>query len=495
MKPSRIRALSTLLAACLMLSLAPAALSEAPGEVAAEPVDAAVAPDEAAELGEDEVSPQEALYEAGAVGIDAFSFPDPIFRRYVLEHFDADGDGALSQAETDAVRVIEVNEAGVSDLTGIGFFPNLMLLNCSRNALTALDVRDNTALTTLFCGYNQLTALDVSGHAALTHLDCEKNRLAALDIGGCAGLRYLNCGGNDLTALNVNDAAPLEYLFCSNNRLTSLILGSHPALTDIACQTNQLTALDVGGCPKLAYLSCGFNRLSALDLSGGADLKKLDCQENLLIALDLTPCPRVTRYVNSAHYALSGTVATYSDNYSEDVLVCDATVSITGGDPVPARLAKYTITVTKNAAFTATVGNTYQIDPAGRNYRSSRKSVASVDQNGVVTAKAVGRARITFKVGKRKYTLKLAVEDPTIPAAVYLDHTGTIALKKGDTLKLNATLPEGAVSDIRWTSGNRVVAAVGRDGTVTCKKPGKATITATAVRGGKKARVKIKVTK
>ena len=33
MKPSRIRALSTLLAACLMLSLAPAALSEAPGEV------------------------------------------------------------------------------------------------------------------------------------------------------------------------------------------------------------------------------------------------------------------------------------------------------------------------------------------------------------------------------------------------------------------------------------------------------------------------------
>lgn len=495
MKLSRIRVLSALLAACLVLILAPAALTEAAGEVAAEPVDTAVAPDEAAGLGGDEAAPPEALLEAGAIGIDAVSFPDPVFRQYVLARFDADGDGALSQAEADAVRVIEVNEMGVADLTGIGFFPNLMLLNCRRNALTALDVRGNAALATLFCGYNQLTALDVSGHAALTHLDCDKNRLSSLDVGGCVALKHLDCGGNALTALNVADAAPLEYLLCSDNQLAALVLGSHPALTDIACQSNQLTALDLGGCPKLAYLSCGFNRLSALDLSGGANLKKLDCQENRMAALDLVPCPRVTRYVDGAHYVLSGSAATYSDDYGEAVLVCDATVSITGGDPVPARLAKHTISVNKNTAYTATAGETYQIDPAGRGYKSSRKSVAAVDQNGVITAKAAGKAKITFKVGKKKRTLTLTVEDPTIPDAVYLDQTDTVTLKKGDTFRLSAAIPEGAVSDIRWSSGNRRVAVVSQDGTVTGKKPGKTTITATAVRGGKKARVKIKVTK
>ena len=62
-------------------------------------------------------------------------------------------------------------------------------------------------------------------------------------------------------------------------------------------------------------------------------------------------------------------------------------------------------------------------------------------------------------------------------------------------MQLIATLPENTTSAIKWTSSNKKVATVNASGVVTFKKPGKATITATCKRGGKKAKVKVRVTK
>ena len=67
--------------------------------------------------------------------------------------------------------------------------------------------------------------------------------------------------------------------------------------------------------------------------------------------------------------------------------------------------------------------------------------------------------------------------------------------RRGDTVQLTAVLPAGTESAIKWQSSNKKVATVSSTGLVTFKKPGKATITATAVRGKKKGKVKVKVTK
>ena len=50
-----------------------------------------------------------------------------------------------------------------------------MYLYCYNNALTTLDVSNNTALTVLSCDYNKLTELDVSNNIALTLLQCYGN--------------------------------------------------------------------------------------------------------------------------------------------------------------------------------------------------------------------------------------------------------------------------------------------------------------------------------
>ena len=62
----------------------------------------------------------------------------------------------------------------------------------------------------------------------------------------------------------------------------------------------------------------------------------------------------------------------------------------------------------KSAKATVLVGTQYRIDLNGataRSFKSSRKKVATVDRNGVVTPKAKGKARITIKIGKKTRTL------------------------------------------------------------------------------------------
>ena len=164
--------------------------------------------------------------------------------------------------------------------------------------------------------------------------------------------------------------------------------------------------------------------------------------------------------------------------------------------PAPAPGPQTIYSPKANVKATVSVGTVYQIDTAGgaaKSFKSSNKKVAVVDQSGIVTPRNAGKAKITFKVGKKKRTVTLKVVDPTVPTRLSLNMAGTVAVKKGETVLLQAVLPDGANSAVKWKSSNRKVASVNAQGVVTFRKKGTATITATAVRGKKKAKVKFRV--
>ena len=169
-----------------------------------------------------------------------------------------------------------------------------------------------------------------------------------------------------------------------------------------------------------------------------------------------------------------------------------------GGASSGAAAGEQVIAMRGNARATVSVGSVYRIDlggSTGRRFKSSNRKVARVSSSGVVTPRKAGRAKITFKVGKKKRTLTLKVVDPTVPAWVSLTPSGTVAARKGERVALSAGIPEGTRSGFAWKSSNRRVATVNKRGVVTFKRPGKVTITVTAKRGKKKARVRFVVGK
>ena len=126
-------------------------------------------------------------------------------------------------------------------------------------------------------------------------------------------------------------------------------------------------------------------------------------------------------------------------------------------------------------------------------WSSSNTSIATVEKNGRVTAKKEGTATITVKSSNGKTaTCKVTVEEPV--TSIKMNKT-TLALdnQKTETLKTTITPTNATNKTVTWSSSNEAVATVDKNGKVTAKKAGIATIKAKAS-NGKATSCKVTVT-
>lgn len=126
-------------------------------------------------------------------------------------------------------------------------------------------------------------------------------------------------------------------------------------------------------------------------------------------------------------------------------------------------------------------------------WTSSKKSVATVDQNGVVKAKKKGTATITAKSDGKKYTCKVTVKQPVTKVKL---NQKNIRISIGKTYKLKTTVTPTSANNrkVSWSSSDKSVVTVSSSGQIKAVSAGTATITAKAKDGsGKKATCKIQV--
>lgn len=128
-------------------------------------------------------------------------------------------------------------------------------------------------------------------------------------------------------------------------------------------------------------------------------------------------------------------------------------------------------------------------------WSSSNQDVATVDEDGVVTAKAAGTATITATtaVSGKKATCAITVTHIQVTGVTLSQTKATIDV--GATLTLTATISPANASykGVKWSSSNEAVATVDENGVVTAKAAGTATVTVTTDDGGKKATCAITV--
>ena len=148
----------------------------------------------------------------------------------------------------------------------------------------------------------------------------------------------------------------------------------------------------------------------------------------------------------------------------------------------------------------ATINPSDTTDDTTLTWLSSNTNVATVDQEGNVTAVKEGVATITVTtVNGRRAECKITVNKPSenIPIeSVSLDKT-TLTLEEQEAETLVATINPSDTTDdktLTWKSSNPEVATVDNNGKVTAVKEGSATITVTTV-NGKEATCTVTVTK
>lgn len=126
--------------------------------------------------------------------------------------------------------------------------------------------------------------------------------------------------------------------------------------------------------------------------------------------------------------------------------------------------------------LTATVLPAGATDPSV-SWSSSNTRVATVDQDGKVTAVRVGTAVITAKAGVFSATCKVTV---TAEAESISLNYSIVKLRPYETrqLKVNPKPSDAAVGEVVWTSSNETAATVDENGLVTALKAGTSLITA-----------------
>ena len=150
-----------------------------------------------------------------------------------------------------------------------------------------------------------------------------------------------------------------------------------------------------------------------------------------------------------------------------------------------------TMTVGEKAKLTATVKPDDSTDKV--TWKSKNDKIVSVDENGNITALAVGETEVIATAGNVSAVCKVTVEGVKV-SKVELNKT-SVSLKAGETEQLTATVSPDNATDktVTWTSSKPTVAAVDENGKITAVAPGTATITATA--GDKSATCTVTVAK
>ena len=126
-------------------------------------------------------------------------------------------------------------------------------------------------------------------------------------------------------------------------------------------------------------------------------------------------------------------------------------------------------------------------------YKSSNVKIATVSKDGKITAKSTGSVKITYtSYGKMKYTGTFSLT--VSPSLTSFNVQDDMIIKKGDSadIVIERTPVNGYIKNIQYSSNNKKVASVTKDGKVLAQSSGYAKITVQVDCGKKEKKSKIK---
>ena len=206
-------------------------------------------------------------------------------------------------------------------------------------------------------------------------------------------------------------------------------------------------------------------------------------------------------------------IAKVSDGKVTAVKAGEATITVTTSDGGKTATCKVTVKAValeglsvNPATLEIVEGETKQLEvkfnpesyaDKSVNWASDNKSVATVDENGLVKAVKPGECKIYVESAKDKtkqaFCEVTVTPDPTLKG-ISFPYT-SLTMKKGETKQIQVVFdPEYANNkNVTWESSDPAVATVDNAGTVTAVWNGEADITATSQEGGFTATCKVTV--
>ena len=428
----------------------------------------------------------------------------------------------------------EDDNRGVLETLDLSLNKELETIDVRNQCLKTL-ILDNEKLRSIVCYNNRyLTGLNVSNSPALQFILCWNNSISELDVSHNPELRELACAQNPISVLDVSNNRRLKNLSFNDTSVSSIDLTNNPELENMEIGRAPLTELNVSMNLNLkTLLTVGCNELSVIYLRYGQEIPELEKDEHTQIiyigAEDITVSSvtvspasiamEVGQRIQLEVSVLPGNATdksvTWTSSNTDVATVFNGLVTANsegnavitasaGGKSATCAVSvrksvvavtsvtlnKTSLNLTKGQSETlsATVNPDNATDKTVT-WSSSDATIASVDQNGRVTALKSGIVTIMAKAGEKSATCSVTITTPV--ESVSLDRN-TVTLVEGQNTTLIATINPNDADEkvVEWSTSNALVATV-TNGVVTAVAEGNAVITAKA--GGKSATCAVSV--
>lgn len=172
-------------------------------------------------------------------------FKDKNLEKAVLENFDLNKDGNITQPEADQVENLFLVSKGITVTEDLRYFKNAKMIVLDGNNIPDISVRN------------------------MDHLQ----------LFSCTGCKILIFKAERLTNLTS--------LYLDNNRIENISLKSTPAISQLTVSLNKIKAIDLSGLKNIININLEHNQIQKLDISQNLKLQTLNIKENPLKESDV----------------------------------------------------------------------------------------------------------------------------------------------------------------------------------------------------------------
>ncbi|WP_407556526.1 T9SS type A sorting domain-containing protein [Winogradskyella sp. 4-2091] len=158
--------------------------------------------------------------------------PDDVFEQYLIdEGYDTVLDDYVLTNNINTVTTIDLGAKGVSDLTGLQNFTDLITLDVSENALlNSLDISNNSALVNLNAWNTSISSLNLVNNTALMYLNIYNTSISNIDVSNNTSLDYISVANTNIVNIDLSNNTILNYLNVSDSNLNNLDVSANSVL-------------------------------------------------------------------------------------------------------------------------------------------------------------------------------------------------------------------------------------------------------------------------
>ncbi|UCA61608.1 leucine-rich repeat domain-containing protein [Chryseobacterium rhizoplanae] len=167
-------------------------------------------------------------------------FKDKNLEKAVVENFDLNKDGAISQSEAEAVNNLFLVQKGITSIEDLHFFSNVKMVMLDDNAVSSVILKDMDKLN------------------------------------------LFSCTGCKIVSFKAENLKNLTSLYIDNNLLETISLKATPKIDQLTLSLNQLKTIDLSQLKNLRRLNVEHNKIQHIDISGNAALQTLNISGNTI---------------------------------------------------------------------------------------------------------------------------------------------------------------------------------------------------------------------